>query len=64
METKKNNRVFIIIKATSVDYHGRYEEIINVYANKLKAQEDVDLLNSNRSYDVEYWIDGWTIKDS
>lgn len=57
-------KVFIVIKATSVDYHGRYDEIVNVYADRIAAEVVVEELNSTREYDVEYWIDEWPIEEA
>jgi len=54
--------VHIIIKSTSVDYHGRYDEIVNIYSDKNKAIKACDTLNEDKKYDIEFYIDSWIVK--
>lgn len=55
-------KVYLVMKRTSVDYHGIYEEVVSVYEDKSLADALVDKLNEeNYVYDIEYYCDTYDI---
>lgn len=55
-------KVYLVMKRTSVDYHGTYEEVVSVYEDKSLADALVDKLNEeNYVYDIEYYCDTYDI---
>ena len=55
-------KVYLVMKRTSVDYHGIYEEVVSVYEDKSLADALVDKLNEeNYVYDIEYYCDTYHI---
>ena len=49
-------KVYVITKAKSEDYHGRYDTTIEVHAVQENAQKRVDtLIEENNESDVDYW---------
>ena len=55
-------KVYIVMKSESVDYHGTYHEIIQVYSNKEDADKKVkELSEDNYNVNIEYFIDIWNV---
>ena len=55
-------KVYIVMKSESVDYHGTYNEIIQVYSNKEDADKKVkELSEDNYNVNIEYFIDIWNV---
>jgi len=56
------NKVYVVIESTSVDYHGTYHEIVQIFANREDAEKKCkELMDENYKADTEYFIDAWNV---
>ena len=54
--------VFIIIKRVSEDYHGIYDSICGVYANKDYANRIAEHYNETEgNYDIEFFVEFYPV---
>jgi len=55
--------VWAIIKRKSEDYHGSYDDVLDIYSNRDKAKDRVRELNeeNDEGYDTEYFTESFTL---
>lgn len=59
---KRLNKVHVIIESKSVDYHGSYDEIVEIYANIEDAKNKIkELLDENNNGNIDYFIDTYNV---
>ena len=59
---KRLNKVHVIIKSESVDYHGCYDEIVEIYDNIEDAEKKKkELLEENNNCNIDYFIDTYNV---
>jgi predicted regulator of amino acid metabolism with ACT domain len=60
--SKRFDKVHVVIEAKSEDYHGTYNEIVQIFANREDADKKViELSGNNYKGNVEYFIDTWNV---
>ena len=60
--SKRLDKVHVIIESKSVDYHGCYREIVEIYANIEDAKKKIkELSEENNNYDIDYFIDTYNV---
>ena len=56
-------KVFIIIEAKSEDYHGTYKEVVGVFKDLDKAENEVSrLTEENGDYNTEHYLEAFNIQ--
>lgn len=61
-ENKRFDKVHVVIEAKSEDYHGTYNEIIQIFSNCDDADKKVkELSETNYKGNIEYFIDTWNV---
>lgn len=57
------NKVYIIIKRTSEDYHGSSDEIMDIFDSHEKAETEMTkIAESDYKSNTEYYIDTYNVK--
>ena len=60
--SKRFDKVHVVIEAKSEDYHGTYNEIIQIFSNRDDADKKVkELSETNYKSNIEYFIDTWNV---
>lgn len=56
-------KVHVIIKTESKDYHGTYEEIVSIHGDQQDAQNKVNkLIEENFDYDTDYYYETYDVE--
>lgn len=60
--SKRFNKVHVVIEAKSEDYHGTYNEIIQIFSNSDDADKKVkELSEINYKCNIEYFVETWKV---
>jgi len=56
-------KVYLVIEAESVDYHGTYKEVVTIYETEKSARVRVaELSEKNNSCDTEYYFETYNLE--